>query len=157
MTNGTYGLLDVIQTIGVVAALVFAAWEIRARVREQRFRNYLDSISGFVDLGKLMVENPDLHALYEYSTIDWEKKEYEELSPREKALVHYCDTIIALCETVWVAGIEGWVPKDEWPYWKRWTDQLNNSPAFRWTLNWVQDDYAEEFIADLRPNPAVKG
>ena len=144
---------DILQTVAVVAALLFTAWEIRARTREQKFRNYLDAISGSVDLAKLMVERQELHAIYDYSKTDITRN-YNQLSPDEKARAHYCDTIIALCETVWLASQEGWLSKDEWPYWKRWTDQLSQSAIFRWTLNWVQDDYDEEFLSALRVQPA---
>jgi hypothetical protein len=49
------------------AALLFTGWEVRARVREQRFRNYLDAISGFVNISHLMIEKPEFHSIYEYS------------------------------------------------------------------------------------------
>ena len=140
---------DIIQTVAIVAALIFTGLEMRARRHEQKFRNYLDAISGFVSLAMLMVENQELHALYESSDRDI-KKTYDQLSPNEKARVNYCDTIIALCETVWVATQEGWLPKDEWLYWKRWIDQLKKSAEFRWTLDWVRGDYDDEFLNILR-------
>ncbi len=140
---------DILQTVAVVAALFFTSWEIRARVREQRLRNYLDAIHGYIDLAKLMIEKPELHALYEYSSEELIKT-YEQLSSEEKMRVHYCDTIIALCETVWRANQEGWVSKNEWLYWRRWAHDLYSSREFRWTLRWVEGDYDENFIAALR-------
>jgi hypothetical protein len=59
-------------------------------------------------------------------------------------------TIIARCETIWFASEEGWIPKDEWRYWKTWVRQLGGSPDFRWTVDWVAGDYSEEFIALVR-------
>jgi hypothetical protein len=154
MNNPTW--TDILQTVAVVAALLFTGWEMRARRREQRFRNYLDAISGFVNLATLMVEKKELHAIYEYSDRDI-KKTYDQLSSDEKARVHYCDTIIALCETVWLAAQEGWLSKDEWSYWKLWTDQLNKSAEFRWTLDWVRGDYDEEFRKVLLGKKEKKG
>jgi hypothetical protein len=146
---------DVLQTIAIVLALIFTAWEMRARTREQKFHTYMDAILNSVDLAKLMIEKPELHALYDYSATDWTKQEYGQLNSEEKALVHYCDTIIALCETVWLAGQQGWLSPDEWPYWKRWTDQLDRSPAFRWTVSWVKEDYDEVFLSRLRSQVRV--
>ncbi len=140
--------LSLAQTVGVISALLFAGYEFRNHRQEQRFRNYLDSIAHSVDVAKLMVENADLHALYEYTTEELTKS-YGELYPAEKARVHYCDLIIALCETVWLAGREGWLSKDEWPYWKTWVDQLQGSKDFRWTVRWVRDDYDPDFLAEL--------
>jgi len=142
---------DIIQTVAIVIAILFTGLEIRAKRQQEKFRNYLDAISGFMNLETLMIERKELHALYEYSDKDI-KKTYEQLSPDEKARVHYCDTIIALCETVWVAEQNGWLEKDEWLYWKRWTDQLNKSAEFRWTLDWVRGDYDEDFLSDLAKN-----
>jgi hypothetical protein len=68
------------------------------------------------------------------------------------ARVHYCASIIALCETVWLAGEEGWIAKDEWVYWKRWLDELKRSPEFRWTVLWLRSEYDEKFLALLRSN-----
>ena len=141
---------DVIQTIAVIGALFFTGMEFRNRAREQRFRNYLDSISGFVELGVLMIERSELHALYEYSDRDIDAT-YAELTQEQKARVHYCDTIIALCETVWLAGEEGWVSESEWPYWQRWLEELKQSPDFRWTVRWLSGnrEYDEKFLASL--------
>lgn len=147
---------DIIQTIAIIAALIFTAYEMRARTREQRFANYLTAIAGSVDLAKLMVEHRELHAVYEYSPTDWPVTEYQKLTPEQKSMVHYCDQTIALCETVWLAAREGWVSPDEWHYWKVWADQLNQSPAFRWTLQWVRTDYDPQFISEvqgLNPSP----
>ena len=140
---------DILQTVAVVAALLFTAWEMRARVREQRFRNYLDAISGFLNLSNLIIEKPEIHALYEYSKQDLTRT-YEQMSSEEKTRVHYCDTLIALCETVWYASEEKWVPEDEWFYWKRWANDLCGSPYFRWTLSWVEGEYDAKFLAALR-------
>ena len=147
-TSTTTITLSLVQTVGVIAALLFTGYEVCTRKREQRFRNYLDAISGSVDLAKLMVQNTDLHALYEYSSEE-SNKTYQDLTPAEKARVHYCDLIIALCETVWVADREGWLPDDEWLYWKTWTDQLRRSKDFRWTVRWVKDDYDKDFLTEL--------
>jgi hypothetical protein len=140
---------DILQTVAVVAALVFTGWEIRGRAHEQKFRNYLDGMSGFIDLARLMVEKPELHALYEYSSEDI-CKTYEELSPEQKSRVHYCDTIIALCEPVWVASEQRWIAKDEWPHWINWIHDLNGAPEFRWTLKWIEGEYDDEFVKALR-------
>jgi hypothetical protein len=142
---------DIIQTVAIVLAILFTGLEIRAKRQQEKRRNYLDAISGFMNLETLMIERKELQALYEYSDKDI-KKTYEQLSLDEKARVHYCDTIIALCETVWVAEQAGWLEKDEWPYWKRWTNQLNKSAEFRWTLDWVRGDYDEDFLSDLAKN-----
>ena len=106
---------DILQTVAIVAALLFTGWELRSRSRELKFRNYLDGISGFVDLAKLMVENQHLQSLYDYSQADWHEEAYSTLTPDRRALAHYCDALIALCETIWLASKEGWIPKDEWP------------------------------------------
>jgi hypothetical protein len=141
--------VDFAQTTALFGALLFTAFEFRARKRELRFRNYLDGISGFNDLAKLMIERTELHALYNYTPVDL-PGEYDDLTAEEKSLVHYCDSIIALCETVWLAGTDGWLPKDEWLYWLRWVAQLNGSPFFRWTLKWVQGDYDSSFLQSLK-------
>ena len=147
---------DILQTAAVVAALMFTGWEIRSRAREQKFRNYLDAISRSVDLAKLMVERAELHGIYDYSSEDVDKC-YGDLSPEEKARVNYCDMLIALCETVWLAGEQGWLSKDEWPYWQKWAHQLNQSAEFRWTLQWVKDDYDAAFLASLVPTDKPGG
>ena len=140
---------DVIQSVGVIAALLFTGWEMHKRTREQRFQNYLTGMGGFFELARLMVEKPELHSLYEYSAADLTKT-YEQLSPDERAKVHYCDTVIALCETVWLAGHEGWLAEDEWPFWKEWAKDLSGSPYFRWTVKWVEGEYDATFLAALR-------
>ena len=139
---------NIAQSIAVLGALIIAVIEVRKSVREQRFRNYLDSMSGFLYLSKLMVENKNLHGLYDYSTKDLTKS-YNQLSGAEKTRIHYCDTLIALCETVWVASKEGWISEGEWAYWKRWIHDLNNSREFRWTVKWVQGEYDEDFRKSL--------
>jgi len=139
-------MLNWVQTVGVLVALAITSYEIRARRREQHFRNYLDGIVGFIDDTKLLVENKELHALYNYSPVEITAA-YPELSDEQRSRVHYCDSIIARCETAWIAAKEAWVPRDEWRYWKTWVHQLGGSPDFRWTVNWVADDYSEEFIS----------
>lgn len=146
-------VLNWVQTIGVLVAMGVTAFEIRARRKEQHFRNYLDGIGGFIDDTKLLVEHKELHALYEYSPDDIAAS-YAELSDDQTARAHYCDSIIARCETVWLASEEGWLPKDEWRYWRTWVRQLARSPDFRWTVDWVAEDYAEEFIGLLRQDIA---
>ncbi|HYU09141.1 MAG TPA: hypothetical protein VEK77_07170 [Gemmatimonadales bacterium] len=140
---------DVAQTLAVLAALFFTGWEFRARAREQKFRNYLDGISGFVNLAAIMVEKAELQGLYDYTSEELTRN-YQQLSAAQRARVHYCDTIIALCETVWLAANEKWLPADEWGYWKRWAHDLNGSPEFRWTLRWVEEEYDKTFISELR-------
>ena len=143
------GWTDMIQSVGVIAALLFTGWEMHKRTREQKFQSYLSGMSGFVDLAHLMIENSELHSLYEYSPTDLSKT-YEQLSSGERARVHYCDTLIALCETVWLAAREGWLAHDEWPFWQRWAEDLRGSPYFRWTLVWVEGEYDPTFLAVLR-------
>src|ERR1043165_277593 len=94
---------DVVQAVAVVAALFITTREVRSKGKELRFRNYLDSITGFVELARLMVEQPELQALYDYSDKEIEG-DYKSLTPAQKARVNYCDSIIALCETIWVAN-----------------------------------------------------
>ncbi len=142
-------ILSLIQSIGVMTALVFTAYEMHSRRKEQQFRNYLDGIAGFVNDTKLLIENTALQGLYNYTTEDI-MQAYEDLSDAQKARVHYCDSIIARCETVWLASEKGWVAKDEWRYWRTWIRQLGGSAEFRWTVDWVADDYAEDFIMQVR-------
>jgi hypothetical protein len=97
---------DLIQSVGVIAALLFTSWEMYSRRREQRFQSYLTGMTSFVDLARLMIERPELHDLYQDSDTNLTKT-YEQMSPQEKAKIHYCDTIIALCETVWLGVREG--------------------------------------------------
>jgi hypothetical protein len=143
-------VLNWVQTVGVILAIGATWFEIRARRKEQHFRNYLDGIAGFIDDTKLLVEHKELLPLYDYSDVDIQAKHYSELDDGQKTRVHYCDSIIARCETIWVACEEGWVPKDEWTYWRTWVRQLARSPDFRWTVNWVAADYAEDFVAMLK-------
>ena len=147
MSNSTL-ILNLVQSVGVICALLFTAYQIHLHTRERRFQNYLGASLRGLDLAKMLVENKSLRVLYEYSSDKLEKK-YEDLTDDEKALVYYCDLIIFLCETVWVAHYERWVDADEWSYWKKWTDDLMHSRYFRWTVNWVRDDYEPEFIAAL--------
>ena len=139
---------DLIQTVGIVAALLFTAWEMRTHTREQKLQSYLNAIAGSVDLAKMLLENPQLHGLYNYSPQDWTKS-YEEFDANEKSLIHYCDLIISVCESVWLASQEKWL-KDEWGYWGNWIMQLNQSPAFRWTIHWVESDYDPVFISEIK-------
>ena len=144
--------LQILQTVGVIGALVFAGWGFFARARELRFQNYLGAMSGFVDLQKMLIENPKLHSLYEYSEKDLEKEAYDEMDEKERTLIHYCDTIIARCETVWRACKENWLHKDEWRYWRHWVQGISASPHFRWTLKWVartERQYDERFLKDM--------
>jgi len=139
-------ILNWVQTVGVLAALTFTGYQLYRRNREQRFRNYLDHMVSFFDATKLLVENKDLHPLYDYSWVDIKAKSYERLTADQKARVHYCDILIGLFETVWVADRERWLAKTEWPYIKAWIRQLAESPDFRWTVEWVTDDYSEDFM-----------
>jgi len=81
-------ILSWIQSGGVIAALVFTAYEVRARKRALNFRNYLDGIGGFIQDTKLLVENKDLQALYCYSLDDIDST-YEHLSEAQRSRVHY--------------------------------------------------------------------
>jgi len=146
---------DVLQSIGVIAALGFTGWEMRQRSREQKFQNYFASISAFVELARMMVEKPELQGLYTYSAVDLTKP-YEEMSSDERSMVHYCDTVLALCETVWLATREKWLANDEWPFWQRWTRDLNRSPYFRWTLAWVDGEYDPAFLATLQSQATAR-
>jgi hypothetical protein len=138
-----------VQAVGVIAALLFTGYEFRARAKEQRFRNYLDAMAGFAETQVLMVQTPVLQALYEANAEDI-TAEYSELSPEQKTRVHYCDTLLGLSETVWVAHKKGWVDGDEWPYWERWLVHLHKSPEFRWTLSWVKTEYDHEFVLKIQ-------
>jgi hypothetical protein len=140
---------DWIQAAGVMAALVFTALEVRSRKKEQQFSNYLAGIGGFIDDTRLLVENKNLQGLYDYSREDL-RETYHELSEVQRTRVHYCDLILARCETVWVAAREGWIPEREWIYWRSWLAQLGGSPEFRWTLQWVTGDYTPEFIDEVK-------
>ena len=70
-------ILNWVQTVGVLAALTFTGYQLYRRNREQRFRNYLDHMVTFFDATKLLVENKDLHPLYDYSRVDIKAKSYE--------------------------------------------------------------------------------
>ena len=143
-------ILNWAQTVGVLAALVFTGYELRRRTREQRFRNYLDHMEVFFDATKLLVENKELHSLYNYSITNIPASSYDELTPDQKSRVHYCDIVIGICETVWVADRERWIAKTEWPYVRDWIRQLGQSPDFRWTVDWVKEDYSAEFLDEVR-------
>lgn len=97
-----------------------------------------------------MIEKPALHALYEFSKDDLGKS-YEDMNQDERALVHYCDMLIALLETVWYAAQKKWIPEDEWNYWKKWAHKLHNSPYLRWSLKWADGKYHESFLESLKP------
>ncbi len=144
-----FSWLDLAQTGVLFGGLLFTAWEFRVRAREQQFRNYLDGIAGFLDISKLMVEMSELHDLYEYSPRKLTRS-YEDMSPEERSQVHYCDMVIALCESVWIASKRKWVSRDEWSYWNRWIKDLCGSPYFRWTVEWVEDEYDPQFILELK-------
>jgi hypothetical protein len=145
---------DVIQSVGVMAALLFTASEMWRRRHEQRFQNYLMGIGRFADLARLIVERPELRGLYDYVDVGLPES-YANLTPDDKAKVNYCDAVIALCETVWLASEEGWVAEDEWKYWRAWAIELRQSPYFRWSLKWVGDDYDKRFLA-LLAQPAAE-
>ena len=136
-----------VQAIGVIAALIFTGVQMRSQRREIQFRNYLDAISGFVDLARLMVEKSELHPLYDHSTT--ENGRYKSLTSEQKARVHYCDAVIALGETLWYANQQKWLPPDEWKYWRDWLIDLNQSPDFKFALEWNFEDYDEHFIEEI--------
>ena len=140
---------DTIQAAGVIAALLFAGYELHIHTREQRYKNYLDAMAGFAAAQVLMIQTPALHALYEANAKDI-TAEYAELSLEQKTRVHYCDTLLGLCETVWMAHRKGWIDKSEWPDWERWLMHLHQSPEFRWTLAWVASQYDEDFVRQIR-------
>lgn len=151
-------IFQTIQSVGIVGGLMFAAsglfftaYEVRQRRKQDRFDHYVRFLSTYAESIKLLVERPDLHALYEYSSEDC-LKTYKELTPEEKSRAHYCDLLIALSEMVWLATEKNLVEKDEWEYWRSWLIDLQGSRDFRWTLKWTQRDYAEEFIAELDPS-----
>jgi hypothetical protein len=141
---------DVLQTLAVVGALIFTGWQIRAGVHEQKLQTYFYATSGSRNLSALMVENPELHAIYEYSQRNLTKK-YKEMSAEDKARIHYCDALIALFETVWVASQEEGAFEDEWEYWRRWAHGLNGSPYFRWMLEEAKrhEEYDKIFLNDI--------
>jgi hypothetical protein len=144
---------NVIQSVGVIGALFFTCLEMRKRTREQRFERYAAGLSGFIDLARLMVERPELHDLYVESNKDLDPTyTYEMMTSEERAKVLYSDTIIALCETVWLAGREGHLEKDEWLFWQRWARELSGSRYFRWTVNAAEheEEYDLDFLAELK-------
>ena len=53
--------LQIMQTTAVVAGPLFAGLQVGAHVREQRYRNYLSTITGFVDLSKTVIEMKSEH------------------------------------------------------------------------------------------------
>ena len=53
--------LQVMQTTAVVARPLFAGLQLGAHVREQHYRNYLSTITGFVDLSKTVIEMKSEH------------------------------------------------------------------------------------------------
>lgn len=53
---------DTIQAAGVIAALLFAGYELHIHTREQRYKNYLDAMAGFAAAQVLMIQTPALHA-----------------------------------------------------------------------------------------------
>jgi hypothetical protein len=142
---------EIFQGMAVIialAALLYSAWQNKRRAEQQKFQNYLHGMSEYLDLAKIMIERPELHSIYDYSSQDLDRS-YHCLSSEEKARVYYCNTIIALFETVWVANKKGWLSKDEWPYWLAWARQLNQSAEFRWTLEWVKGDYDGDFLQEI--------
>jgi hypothetical protein len=128
-----------------LVTLVFNAMQNRKRAKQLKFQNYLHAMSQFLDLSKMMVERPELHAIYDYSDQDLTKP-YKAFSPEEKSRIFYCDALLSVLETVWLAGEEGWLSKDEWPYWLNWARQLYQSADFRWNLQWNWDDYDNTFL-----------
>ena len=140
-----------IQALGVIAALCVTGYQVCRQRRELKYRNYLDGVNDCLDLMKMMVANHDLHPLYDENTVADLPAAFGELTAQQKSLVYYCDAIIFLCERVWVSQQEGCLAKDEWSYWRKWIHRLNESPYFRWTVVWVEDDYEPDFIAELRP------
>jgi hypothetical protein len=143
-------ILNAIQTIGVIGALGFTGFEVYRSNRAQRFRNYLDHMTVFFDATKLLVENKDLHALYEYSPVDITAQSYDDLTADQKSRVHYCDILVGLCETVWVANQQRWLEDTEWPFIQNWIFQLGHSADFRWTVDWVCEDYSDDFMREVR-------
>jgi hypothetical protein len=108
-----------------------------------------------MDLSKTMMERTELQeigkAIYGQHSDDDLPCRFSELSSDQKARVIYCDLIIALCETVWVAHKKRWLPRDEWPYWRAWAHLLTASPDFRWALKWAKagESYAKRFLQEI--------
>ena len=148
---GVHGWVEITQLLANVAVLVgviVAVGQLVQQTRQLRFRNYLSAVSGSADLARQMVERPELHDIYAYSGDDIDG-DYRALSTEQRARVHYCDALLSLCETVWYAGSDGWLPEDEWEYWRAWLKQLNGCPEFRWALKWTEGDYDHDFIKSL--------
>ena len=58
--------LQLVQTTAIVAVLLFTGSAgFFALARQQRFQNYFDAISAFVDLSKMRIEKPELPAKLE--------------------------------------------------------------------------------------------
>jgi hypothetical protein len=148
-------VIDIVQSIAVIGALSISAYETWARRREQRFHTYQVLSAEGGDLEKMLVVNPQLHALYDYSDKDIEL-DYDELPEADKACVMYCTCILSLCERVWVATREKQVATIEWPYWAAWLAQLWQSKHFRWTIEWVKDNFDREFMDEVQATRSKK-
>jgi hypothetical protein len=113
-------------------------------------------MSGFSETQILMIQMPVLQALYDADPVDI-VADYSGLTPDQRARVHYCDTLLGLCETVWVGHRKGRLDVKEWPQWGRWLVTLHRAPEFRWTLAWVEGAYEPEFIRAIRSAVAEAG
>jgi hypothetical protein len=142
----TYGILRANR-----ALLTQMREEHRVAVRAQRFQTYAARITSFIDLARLMIEHPELHDLYQNSRCD--NKSYDDMSPSERSKIHYCDAVIALCETVWRARKEQQVEEDEWGFWRQWALGLAGSSYFVQAIKWAREgrEYEETFLTALAP------
>jgi hypothetical protein len=137
--------LQFVQSVCLIGALSFTAIKMWRYGKQDKFDHYMRFMSIFLESTRLIVERPELQKLYDYS------EKYRSLSSEQQARVHYCDLLIGLGEMVWLASRKRILAKDEWAYWRSWLNELfQKSPDFEFALDWCRDQYAREFIDELR-------
>ena len=139
-------IVDLAQTIALIAALWFPYKEMKVRRQERTMENYLGANAAYAEAARVMIENPELHGLYDGDP------EYRKFSDKRKPRALYCDWAISICETVWSEDRDGLIPKGEWKSWLGWLVWFHDvSEDFRTAWKWVGGPQATEWGPEYDP------
>jgi hypothetical protein len=113
--------------------LVLFRRQLRASEKSKQDRQYLRAQTDFTDSLRLLISSGTHSGVYDSLCNDANSDfvNWRRYSPADKVTYSYFELLYEMFERVFVMWKEGWIPEQEWHYWKPWIADVIRHPLLQ--------------------------